>query len=216
MTAYLVEYGRSAFVGRFPAGHECVRGDRVVIRSPRGLEIGTVLCETTTTLQHAENDGELLRTATTSDETAFTQLNDRGQALLNAARRRVEQLGLPLELVDVELSLDERTASLHGLAWAECDATSVFQDLSAEFGLIVRLLDLARSPIAKDEPQSHAGCGKPNCGTGGGGNSCGTGGGCSTGSCSKGKIKHSDELTAYFVNLRQQMEAAADGRRPLV
>ena len=83
----------------------------------------------------------------------------------------------------------------------------------------MKLLDLSRSPTAKDEPAS-AGCGKPGCGSSGGGcstGSCGTGGGgCSTGSCSKGKVKSADELTAYFADLRHKMEADAARRTPLV
>ena len=48
MTAdgYLVQYGRSAYVGRFAVagGLTTSRGDRVVVRTPRGVELGEVLC----------------------------------------------------------------------------------------------------------------------------------------------------------------------------
>ena len=116
--------------------------------------------------------------------------------------------------MDVELLCDG-TAILHGLPWAECDATPLFEELSARFGVSVRLLDLSQIPTPTPEPSS-GGCGKPGCGSEAGGcstGSCGTGGGCSTGSCSKGSVKSADELTAYFADLRRKMEATT--RTPL-
>ena len=44
-TTYLVQYGRTAFVGRFRAAlaGELPRGTLAVVRTPRGVEVGTVL-----------------------------------------------------------------------------------------------------------------------------------------------------------------------------
>ena len=44
---YLVSHGRSGGLGRFsaPPSSKLNRGDRVLIDSPRGREVGTVLCE---------------------------------------------------------------------------------------------------------------------------------------------------------------------------
>ncbi len=222
MTNYLVQYGRSAFVGRFPAAFDgsCARGDRVVVRGPRGLELGTVLCEPADRFARLVDagppGGELVRPATGDDEAAADRLDARGQTILAAAQDRADDLGLSLALVDVEMLLDG-TAVLHGLPWGEVEATPLFEELSERFGLPVRLLDLSRTPTVKDDPEPAAkGCGKPGCGTGGcSTGSCGTGGGCSTGSCSKGKVKGADELTAYFRDLRTQMEAETTRRTPL-
>lgn len=205
MPGYLVQYGKPAYLGRFSAGDGATysRGDRVVIDGPRGVEIGSVLCEPQTRFTKDEVDGVLLRAATSQDDRDLAENETRSLSLLAFARDRVTERALPLDAVDVELSLDRRTAVLHGIAWSDCDAGSLLEELSREFGVIVRFLDLARTP-AVAEP---AGCGKPGCGsTGGGCSSCGTGGGCSTSSCSRGKVKDARELTAYFADLRQQME----------
>lgn len=210
MPAYLVQYGKPGFVGRFrPADAEPhARGDRVVVRSRRGLELGTVLCEPAARFD-APDDGDLVRRATDAEAD-----ESRGANLLAAAQSRVEEAGLPLALVDVEVLLDG-SAVLHALPWAECDATALFEELSAGFGGPVRLLDLSRGPVTPDEPSG--GCGKPGCGSESGGcSSCGTGGGCSTGSCSKGSVKSADDLTAYFRDLRTKMEHQSNGRTPLV
>ena len=203
---YLVQFGRSAFVGRFRPERETAsgffdRGDRVVIRGPRGLELGTVLCQLTEHfLSEAADDGELIRPATPEDEAAAERFDALRQAILAAADELAAESGLPVSFVDIEVSLDGTAAVLHGLPWDECDASPLFAELSDRFGLAVRLLDLSRAPAANDPPDpGHAGCGKPGCGSGSGGcSSCGTGGA---------------DLRQYFSHLRDQMESR---RRPLL
>jgi hypothetical protein len=68
--------------------------------------------------------------------------------------------------------------------------------LSREFGLHIQLADVS---LPKEEEEHH-GCGREDCGQGGCG-SCGTGGGCST--CGAGTRP---DMSAYFAQLREQME----------
>lgn len=219
---YLVQYGRPGFVGWFrgPALATALgRSERVVVRSPRGLELGTVLCEPADRFADAApTDGEVIRPATREDAAAESGATAIGQSVLAVAETAAGAAGLPLAFVDVEAALDGAAVILHAIPWAACDATSLLADLSTQFGRAVRLLDLSRPVAATDPPTpAEVGCGKPGCGSGGGGcSSCGTSGGCSTGSCSKGQVKSADELTAYFTDLRQKMEAAGLARTPLV
>lgn len=218
-TTFLVQYGRSSFIGRFHSRDPiCLaRGERVVVRGPHGLELGSVLCEPADRFAPAgAADGELLRVATVEDREAAAGLEKLGRAVLAAAEAGGGEAALPVTFVDVEVTLDRSSATLHGLPWGECDATPLFEGLSQRFGLTVRLLDLSRSHATK-EP-SHGSCGKAGCGSGGGGcSSCGSGsGGCSTGSCSRGAVKSAGELTAYFAELRGKMEAQSASRTPLV
>jgi hypothetical protein len=220
----LVQFGRSGFVGRFVACVPHGRGSRVVVRGPRGTEFGTVLCEPQSQFAPAmTTEGEVLREATDADCATASQFPAREAELLAVANNRAAERGLPITFIDAELTLDS-CAILHGLAWDICDATPLFDELGTQFGLAVRWLDLSRTPVANDKPQhtEHASCGKPGCGTSGGGcSSCGTDNsgeskGCATGSCSRGKVKSADELTAYFADLRQKMETASTTRTPLV
>lgn len=202
---HLIHYGRSGFVGRFRSDALVPRGERVVIRSPRGLEVGTVLCDAA-----GEPDGDLLRVVTAADEAALGRAEALGRDLLAAAAATE----LPITVVDAEVSLDAAAAVLHGLPWGACDADPLLAGLSDRFGLAVRLFDLSRVPGAEPEPEP-AGCGKPGCGSEGGGcSSCGTGG-CSTGSCSRGSVQKPEQLTSYFADLRHKMEAAGVARTPL-
>ncbi|QDU23963.1 hypothetical protein [Urbifossiella limnaea] len=203
--ALLVQYGRPGYVGRFRASVEAVRGACVVLRGPRGLELGTVLCAAVAGVSGIDDEGELLRAATAADEAAA----DRSAALARDLLAAADELaaGLPVAFPDAEVALDGTAAVLHALPWAGCDLDAVLVALSERFGLPVRLLDLSRTPANPDPPEPATSCGKPDCGSGAGG--CGTGGGCSTGSCSRGAVKSATELTAYFADLRGQMEAAA-------
>ena len=198
---YWIRYGRPGFVGRFASDWSFARDDRIVIDGPRGIEFGDVLAVSEPAEDSA--DGSVLRSATNDDEIESQCQLDRAQLLLATASDN--PLALPLAFVDVEVTLDG-TAILHALAWDECEATPFLEALAARFNLKVRLLDLARTPVAKDP----TGCGKPGCGSEAGScSSCGTGGGCSTGSCSRGSVKSPEELSAYFADLRQKMEAAS-------
>lgn len=219
MSSCLVQFGRSGFVGRFASTAPFERGARVIVRGPRGVEAGIVLCEPGEQFADTlSTEGELLRAATLEDETQLATFPDREAELLALASGTATERELPLTFVDAELTLDDRLI-LHGLAWDDCDATPLFEELSTRFALAVRLLDLSRTPVTRDPKQPADGCGKPDCGSGAGGcSSCGSSadgeskGGCSSGSCSRGKVKSADELTAYFAELRLKMEAA---RTPL-
>jgi len=204
---YLIQYGKPGFVGRFGSALALARGQRVVVKSPRGVEVGEVLVAVSDAVG---SDGEVLYAA--AAEAEVEPFAPRGQELLAVAVSRAEELALPLAFVDVEVTLDG-TAILHALPWDACDATALLDELAARFALAVRLLDLSRVPTGKDPA---AGCGKPGCGSESGGcSTCGTGGGCSSGSCSRGSVKSPEELTAYFADLRQKMEAAGIVRTPL-
>lgn len=200
---YLVNYGRGAFLGRFRTAGVYRRDDVVVVRSGRGVELGTVLeCATSKTVDLA---GEVLWAANPADRAMAEMRRARAAIILTDAQATAEEYGLPLLFLDAEVLLDGSQAILQAVHWADCDATPLFAELSAKYALLVTLADLTAMPKSSAGGCSTCGSEKSGCG------SCGTGGGCATGSCSKGAVKSADELTAYFAGLRQQMEAA-DGR----
>jgi len=161
---YLVQYGKPGFVGRFRSADRHARGDRVVVAGPRGTEPGTVLCEPADRFT-ASDDGDLLREGEPADERAAADRDAHGHAVLLAAQSGTDERGLPLGFIDVEVMLDGAVI-LHAVSWAECDASPLFEELSAHFRCAIRLLDLSRSPTASDPPEPATSCGKPGCGSG--------------------------------------------------
>jgi hypothetical protein len=197
-TAYLVNYGQAGYLGRFMAAAGYCRDDRVVVRSERGMELGTVLCEAGAL--GPDPAGDVVRAATGADETAAREFVGRLAAVLTDAQSLADELRLPLQFLDGEILLDGREAILQAVHWADCDATPVFAQLSARHGLLVKLADMTAAPKPATKTCDVCGDEKSGC------DSCGTGGGCSSGSCSKGSVKSADDLTAYFASLRKQME----------
>jgi hypothetical protein len=200
--AYLVNYGQAGFLGRFLAATGYSRDDRVVVRSERGIELGTILCEAGAV--GPDPAGEVIRSATDADEGMAREFRRRLPVVLSDAQSLADSLDLPLQFLDGEILLDGREAILQAVHWADCDATPVFEQLSARHGLLVKLADLTAAPKPAAKTCDVCGDEKSGC------DSCGTGGGCSSGSCSKGSVKSADDLTAYFAGLRKQMETAAD------
>jgi cell fate regulator YaaT (PSP1 superfamily) len=200
--AYLVGYGRTGGFALFRAAAPlaCRRGDAVVVRTRRGLELGQVLCpagDRHARLLPVPCEGELLRLATADDRRLSAFQRRREQPLFEDCQRLVAAWGLPTAVLDVEALLDGERALVQYLAWEEADLGRLAGALAERHGVEVAFEDL--TPPAEGE---HGGCGKPDCGGGSGGcDSCSSGGGCATG-CGAGKA----DLRDYFAHLRTRME----------
>ncbi|HEV3263128.1 MAG TPA: PSP1 C-terminal domain-containing protein [Gemmataceae bacterium] len=210
---YLVSYGHSGDFARFRCGADAAyrRGDRVVVRSHQGLELGVVLCPATDGHARFLNRtarGELLRMAGGEDERAAEQSRRRGQHMFEDGRRLVAELGLPLEILDVEVLLDGTQAVVHHLRGDECDYRPLVSGLSKLYEILVTMQNLA----VPKEPAA-AGCGKPGCGQAGGGGGCSS---CGSGGCGTcGKATSREEVAGYLAGLRQPAKAS-DARTPLL
>jgi cell fate regulator YaaT (PSP1 superfamily) len=200
---YLVSYGKSGDFSRFASLEgDFQRGDRVVLRSVRGLEIGTILRPATSLQQRVLDHlkvGELLRRATSEDERAFAENQNANGSLFDAARSQAQQDNVPLEILDVDLLLDGRTAVIQYLAWENVALEPFWESFAARHNLQIVLDNLARSPAAEDTGH---GCGEPNCGKANGGCSD-----CSTGGCSSCARNEDVTLRDYFAHLRTKMES---------
>jgi cell fate regulator YaaT (PSP1 superfamily) len=193
---YLVSFGLTGEFGRFRAASPLAlrRGERVVVRGPRGVEIAEVLRQATP--RHAQflpntSVGILLRRLNPEDERAEIHLRDRGQQLFERGRELAAEMEMPLELLDVEMLLDGQHAVLHHLRWTDIDVRPFVSALSREFALHLMLVDLSQPrETANHEEEGGGGCG-----------SCGSGGGCGT--CGQSIQPKTD---THFAQLREQME----------
>jgi cell fate regulator YaaT (PSP1 superfamily) len=201
---YLVSHGASGEFGRFYTvlPLTCVRGEEVVVQGRRGLELGVVLCEATpihARLLDAVPTGELVRLASAEDRLAASSARERGHGIFDDCRALAANLGLPLEVLDVDLSLDGRQAVVQFLGAEACDVDVFAATLARRHDLFVLMHNLAQSA----EEEEEGGCGEPNCGRANGGSctTCASGGGCATG-CGTAK----PDMADYFAHLRAKME----------
>lgn len=159
-TACLVRYGRLGWVALFSVAQEMgvERGDRVVIQTERGEELGELLSNVA---EHLIGDvtsaGEVLRRAdaddTRVDAAAAVDLDE----LIGTIRERESEL----EPVDAELLVDGHTAVVYCLGEVGPESERLAVEFSKQSGCDVRL-----QPMFDPEPGG--------CGSGGGG--CGSGG----------------------------------------
>lgn len=179
---YLLSYGVTGEFGRFRPTQplRCRRGDRAVIRTHRGLELGVVMCAAQP--GHARflpntSIGELLRLATPEDTHTAAVMSDRSQNFFEDCRRLVAEMALPLEILDAEVLLDGRQAIFHYLRWAECDERSLVSSLCRQHDVFVAMHNLRTPAEMEGEESDHGGCGEAGCGNKGGSGctSCATG-----------------------------------------
>jgi cell fate regulator YaaT (PSP1 superfamily) len=199
-----VSHGKNGAFGRFVADLPLFleRGERVVVLSSRGLEVGSILCQANA--RHGQYlgqspAGKLLRRVSADDDVALTELTDVSRKLFSESRELAAQFQLPVEILDVEVFLDRATAIIQFLGRADADFAPLVDGLAARHHVQIRLENLA---LPQEHQEMHGGCGKPDCGRvdGGGCSSCDSGGGCS--SCGGGKV----DMKAYFAHLRTRME----------
>lgn len=169
--SYLVRVGTMGNVGRFcsTVGERFTRGARVILRTARGLETGDIL------INHedcppADADGVILRGMTVEDELLAARQAKNRDAAYEACRRRIDEAGLPVALMDVEHLFDGQNLVFYFLG----DTDGLLDDVLAE---LTELYE-AKVQFRKFAEAVENGCG-PGCGT-----DAATGAGC--GSCATG------------------------------
>lgn len=165
--AYLVRYGAVPEVARFSAAEnlQFSRGETVVVRTQRGLQLGTLL-EQIKLPADVEANVELLRQATPQYQAAARENHRHAEADFLDFSRRIAQWGLELELIDVERTLDGETRILYVLCDRGPETTKLaLQAAAAGLGIV------EVQPVSSAGPVALATEGG-GCGTGGGGCGC--------------------------------------------
>lgn len=201
---YLISYGASGEFGRFRGTLSCIRGDRVVVESARGLELGLVLCEARP--GHAQflpntTVGKLLRRAGEEDLAQKSTNRQREIAFHQTAQKLANETKAPIAVLDAEILLDQKHAVVHVVEFDPWDPRPYVSALSTQFQLHVFLVNLTDRPASPDE----ATCGRPDCGK--------KEGGCSTcGTCSSCGAANEASISETLSNMAA---AAASQRMPL-
>ncbi|HEV7280886.1 MAG TPA: hypothetical protein VGN57_11840 [Pirellulaceae bacterium] len=174
---YFIRFGVAGHVGRFvseiPSGLR--RGDRVVARTSRGLELAEVLSAVEADADAGEEfgesiDGAILRPVLETDELLQVRLARYRDRAFDACRKWLEEKNIPGTLVDVEHLLDGESLFFHFLGDPPELDFAASEELAALYEKKVHFRRFA------DALQQ--GCG-PGCGTESAANGCASGG-CST------------------------------------
>ena len=169
---YLVRYGAVPEVARCQLDEgqpRPQRGDRVVVETHRGQQLGEILGDVRSESEHPAAF-TVLRLATGEDELAARRAAEQSSAEFVDWTSRIAEWKIDLQVIDIERTLDGTKLVLYVLneRGPECTRLAI-QAAASGFG-IIEVQPVGAEGLVS-QPASSGGCG-----SGGGG--CGTGGGC--------------------------------------
>ena len=142
-----------------------MRGDQVIARTPRGLEVGEVLSfadeETVKHLKEAPT-GQILRKMTVGDSSEWSHLSQKLTESFETCRQFVNKLDLPMELVDIEQMFGGERLVIYYLSERRVDFRDLVKQLASEFQTRIEMRQIG----VRDEAKllaDYGDCGKPLC-----------------------------------------------------
>lgn len=164
---YLVRHGRMRLLGEYAGlpAQEHPRGQRVVVRSDRGTEIGEVLCPATArSARFLENParGDVLRVLTEEDALAEQRLTEASRAAFATCGEFIARRRLQMDLVDVEVLLGRERMVFYYLAEKRVDFRELVKDLARALQTRIEMRQIG----VRDEAKllaDYGDCGKPVC-----------------------------------------------------
>ncbi len=162
---YVVRCGAMRLLCVLDAAEPYRYGARVICRTPRGLEVGEVLCEATeATLAHLHDPqlGAILRTMTDQDENELAHLDQKTAAEFEVCQRHIDGLNLQMQLVDVEHLFGGERIVIYYLAEKRVDFRQLVRQLASHFQTRVEMRQIG----VRDEAKllaDYGDCGKPVC-----------------------------------------------------
>lgn len=164
----LVRIGAMGHIGRFRAPLAYPRGESLVCRTSRGLELGEVMGP----IDCGTPDGEVIRRMTQQDHLLAARLKRNADEAFAACQELLNQIDEAPVLFDVELLFDGQGLYFYFLGEAPPAVDRLTQTLAETYD--------AHAQIARFSETLQQGCG-PDCGTE-------QGGGCGTDGCSSCSI----------------------------
>jgi cell fate regulator YaaT (PSP1 superfamily) len=164
---YVVRYGRMRFLGEYRGLPDCehARGQQVIVRSDRGIELGDVLCpvsEKTSRFLPNPAQGEILRVATPEDLEQETRLAEDRNPVFATCHELIAKRHLQMNLVDVELIHGRERVVFYYLAEKRVDFRELVKDLAREYRTRIEMRQIG----VRDEAKllaDYGDCGKPVC-----------------------------------------------------
>ncbi|TWU59187.1 hypothetical protein Poly51_19730 [Rubripirellula tenax] len=162
---YVVRCGSMRILGVMTSKQRYRYGDDVIVRTDRGTEIGTVLCEATPTALDSMTEptqGRIVRSMSDDDRSQWRHLETKTVDDLQVANRCVDALRLKMELVDVERILGGERLVVYFLAEERVDFRQLVRDLAKEFQTRIEMRQIG----VRDEAKllaDYGDCGQPIC-----------------------------------------------------
>jgi cell fate regulator YaaT (PSP1 superfamily) len=155
------------FLGEFfaPPGQSFRRGDRVLLRSDRGQEVGDVLCPSNPQVLSAVPEptrGDILRSLTPEDQARVTEIQSIQKQEFEKGHELVLAHRLAMQIVDVEHIFGGERILFYFLAEKRVDFRELVKSMAREFRTRIELRQIG----VRDEAKllaDYGDCGKPVC-----------------------------------------------------
>jgi cell fate regulator YaaT (PSP1 superfamily) len=141
------------------------RGEEVVVRTNRGVEVGQVLCEATeAVIQYMERTpaGTILRSMSDDDANQLERLFQAKSPRWDFCERTIRDLGLQMKLVDIEQILGGERIIVYYVSEERVDFRDLVKVLATEFQTRIEMTQIG----VRDEAKllaDYGDCGKPVC-----------------------------------------------------
>ena len=165
---FVVRYGSMRLLGEFSAKRQYTvrRGDDVIVRSDRGVEFGTVLCDadskTNDYLGENARTGRILRLASDEDRRSLDEVSEREQSFFKDATAMIAERSMQMQLVDVEQVFGGERLIFFYLAEKRVDFRELVKAMAREFNTRIEMRQIG----VRDEAKlmaDYGDCGKPVC-----------------------------------------------------
>jgi cell fate regulator YaaT (PSP1 superfamily) len=138
---------------------------RIIARTQRGLEAAEVLAEAVD--EQAQKlaggpGGQIVREMTAEDHNELTHIQSKERTTFEICRRHVQQIGLPMELIDVELLFGGERVVIYYLSEERVDFRDLVKALASEFQTRIEMRQIG----VRDEAKllaDYGDCGQPVC-----------------------------------------------------
>lgn len=167
MPKYIVRYGLMRSLGVMTARNEDEyrRGNEVIVRSDRGVEVGQVLCEATDdALSNLDQppSGAIVRMVSEEDANNINSIDGDRFHKIEVCKKQIKALSLDMKLVDVETLLGRERIIVFYVADERVDFRQLVKVLAGEFKTRIEM----RQVGVRDEAKllaDYGDCGKPVC-----------------------------------------------------
>ena len=168
MSNYVIRYGVMRLLGVLSArnGLAYGRGTKVIVRTARGLEVGEVLCEPPSSADGIGDEsalaGQILREMSCQDANELAHIESHAQEEFGICQRHVDQLGLKMQLVEVEHLFGGERIIVYYLAEGRVDFRELVRRLAGEFQTRIEMRQIG----VRDEAKllaDYGDCGNPVC-----------------------------------------------------
>ena len=142
---YVVHYGAMQLLGVFSYGDHTVfrHGTRVIVKTPRGQEVGVIRCEATPEIVAKLDSGfvedRIVRPLTEFDAIECSKLRQDEQDKLESCRRIIQDMGIVMELIRVEHIFGGERLVIYYTAEGRVDFRELVKVLASEFQMRIEM-----------------------------------------------------------------------------